>query len=78
MRCYETPSQVRYNEDPAFRMLCDTMIQFVLKEEFTPSDLRDASFVASMHVQMMRPLNLTVERDRLGKAFPELLAAEQK
>lgn len=38
----------RYQRDAMFRTMVDMMVQFVVKEKYTPSEMRDAAFMASL------------------------------
>jgi hypothetical protein len=38
----------RYNSDAHFKRLVDTMIQFIVDCQYTPSEMRDASLLASI------------------------------
>ena len=71
----------RYLEDPQFKALVDLMVSFILKEDYTPSEMRDAAMTASLKVEMMRPVQmLTIKGDseRLVKSFPELQPSEER
>ena len=65
----------RYRNDPQFKQLVDQMIAHIMNLDYTPSEMRDAAMLASIHVEMMRPVRHTITRDefdRMHKSFPEL------
>lgn len=41
----------RYNNDPQFRALVDLMLSYITRYEFTPSEVRIASMMASMKAE---------------------------
>ena len=45
----------RYHHDIHFRSLVDLMMRWVTQYKYTPSELRDAAFIASLNVERMRP-----------------------
>ena len=70
----------RYQNDAMFKNLVDYMESFIQKGEFTPSELREASMLASIHYEMMAPrrmyipsAGLEIELDRFHKVVDEEL-----
>lgn len=43
----------RYNRDPNFRSLVDLMVTFSIENKFTPGELRDAAFMASLQFESL-------------------------
>ncbi len=41
----KTPKE-RFQADPQFRMLVETMVSFIWNNQFTPSEIRDAAMLA--------------------------------
>lgn len=56
----KTP-QERYDSDPDFRQLVDVMTHFVIKCEFSPSELREAAVLAAIRYETIhsRPVYLS-------------------
>lgn len=40
----------RYERDPVFRSLVDTMTHFILTAQYTPTELREAALLASIRL----------------------------
>ncbi len=47
-----TPEQ-RYRNDPQYRQLVETMLAFIIRADFTPSELRQAAIYASIKYESM-------------------------
>ena len=41
----------RFNRDPQFATLVNLMTQFIVKNKYTPSEMRDAAFMASLQFE---------------------------
>lgn len=48
-----TPEE-RYKEDPAFKLLVDTLQASMHRAEFSPSEVRLAALLASINFEMLR------------------------
>ena len=45
-----TPEQ-RYYQDAAFKQLVDVMEHFIIKADYTPTELREAAMLAAIHYE---------------------------
>lgn len=45
--------QERYERDPAFRVLVDTIHLWIRKAQYTPTEVREASMLAAIHHDSM-------------------------
>lgn len=68
------PAEKRYREDNEFRLLVDTLTGFICNNQFSPSELRAASWLASMkheNVNIRRMYSI-IERNagRPGQVCP--------
>ena len=75
----------RYQSDAMFKNLVDYMESFIQKGDFTPSEVREASMLASIHYEMMTPRRmyipsprLEIELDRFHQVVDEELRVESK
>jgi len=41
----------RYQRDTMFRTMVDMLVQFMVKEKYTPGEMRDAAFMASLQFE---------------------------
>lgn len=50
----------RYQYDPSFRNLVDTIYTFILQGNFTPTEIREAAMLAQIKFEdsRIRPINL--------------------
>ncbi len=56
--------QERYERDTQFHSLVDLMVQFIIKEKYTPQEMRDAAFMASIQFdRIYRPQRFIYTRD---------------
>ena len=60
-----TPAQNRYESDPAFRVLVDHMEANIHAAEYTPSEMREAALLASIHYELrsVRSMVLPLPKD---------------
>ena len=42
----------RYHSDPTFHALVDTMTEYIINCQYTPSEMRDAALLASINYEM--------------------------
>jgi hypothetical protein len=54
------PPEIRYQQDPMFHALVDTLYLFIAKGEMTPTEVREAAILAAMRYEYLhvRPLVL--------------------
>lgn len=55
----------RYINDAMFKNLVDYMESFIQKGDFTPSEVREASMLASIHYEMTSPRGMYIPSPRL-------------
>ena len=61
----------RYDRDPQFHQMVELMVQFIIKNKYTPGEMRDAAFMASIQFETIhRPFRHVYVRDDLD---PELI-----
>lgn len=62
----KTP-QEKYNNDPKYRMLVDTMENLIHQAEFTPSEVREAAMFACIQYESRQPVRpIMLRPDRFG------------
>ena len=54
----------KYQEDNNFRSLVDMMTSYIVNCEFTPSEMRQASILASIRYEQMRIRPIIIPRTR--------------
>ena len=45
-------AESRYENDPAFHTLVDIIYKWVVENQYTPSEVRDAAMLAALHYEM--------------------------
>lgn len=50
---YQSP-EARYTKDPQFKMMVDMMETYIHRATYSPSELREAAMLASIHFEMRR------------------------
>jgi hypothetical protein len=56
----------RYLNDNEFHMLVDLMESFIVKAQFTPSEMREAAVLASIKYEMRRQFTIPLEPELDG------------
>ena len=81
----KTDMRYKYQTDTMFKNLVDYMESFIQKGDFTPSEVREASMLASIHYEMMTPRrmyiptpSLETELDRFHQVVDEELTKQAK
>ena len=81
----KTDMRYKYQNDVQFKNLTDMMESFIQKGDFTPSEVREASMLASINYEMMSPRRmyiptprLEIELDSFHQMVDEELAKENK
>ena len=59
----------RYQNDETFKNLVDYMESFIQKGDFTPSEIREASMLASIHYEMTTPRRMYIPSPRIEIAL---------
>jgi len=78
----KTDMRYKYQNDAHFKALVDSMEAFIHHGDFTPSEVREASMLASIHYEMMLPRNMYIpsprlELDKFHQIVDEELRAER-
>ena len=56
----KTDMRYKYQNDSKFKNLVDSMEAFIQHGDFTPSEVREASMLASIHYEMMTPRRMYI------------------
>jgi len=67
----KTDMRYRYQNDAKFKSLVDSMEAFIQHADFTPSEVREASMLASIHYEMSMPRKMYIPTVRLETALDE-------
>lgn len=80
----KTDMRYKYQTDTQFKHLVDLFESFLHRADFTPSEVREAAMLASIHYEMMSPrrvyipsVRLEIELDKFHKIVDEELEKEK-
>ena len=61
---FKSPHE-RYYQDPDFRALVDMMVSYIATCKYTPSEMREASLLACIKWESIKPPEITVRKEDL-------------
>jgi len=64
----------RYNRDPDFKILVDLFYQFLIQNEYTPTEIREAANVAACKQEMLTVRSLILTREEYDRIDPQIRA----
>lgn len=64
MNNFESPHE-RYHRDPDFHALVDMMVSYIAQCKYTPSEMREASLLACIKWESIKPPEITIREEDL-------------